>query len=84
MSTTPATFDLTAHGITVTTVHHNLPPSALYEHAILFEKSEHRGERRAHRLLRRQDRTLAERQACGRASRLEERHLVGAGEYPVR
>ena len=38
MSTTPATFDLTAHGITVTTVHHNLPPSTLYEHAILFEK----------------------------------------------
>src|SRR5271165_182561 len=39
MSTTPATFDLTAHGITVTTVHHNLPSSALYEHAILFEKA---------------------------------------------
>jgi len=36
MSTTPATFDLTAYGITVTTVHHNLPSSALYEHAILF------------------------------------------------
>src|SRR5580704_487142 len=36
MSTTSATFDLTAHGITVTTVHHNLPSSALYEHAILF------------------------------------------------
>ncbi len=38
MSTTPPTFDLTAHGITVTTVHHNLPPSALYEHAIRYEK----------------------------------------------
>ena len=38
MITTPATFDLTAHGITVTTVHHNLHTSALYEHAILFEK----------------------------------------------
>jgi len=25
MSTTPVPFDLTAHGITVTTVHHNLP-----------------------------------------------------------
>jgi ATP-dependent phosphoenolpyruvate carboxykinase len=39
MSTTPPTFDLSVHGITVTTVHHNLPPSALYEHAILFEKA---------------------------------------------
>src|SRR6187402_29649 len=35
---TPSTFDLTAHGLTVTTVHHNLSPSALYEHAIRFEK----------------------------------------------
>ena len=35
---TPVTFDLTAHGLTVTEVHHNLPPSALYEHAIRFEK----------------------------------------------
>src|SRR5258708_2142609 len=40
MSTTPPTFDLTAHGITVTAVHHNLPASALYEQAILFEKDE--------------------------------------------
>ena len=31
-------FDLTTHGLTVTEVHHNLPPSALYEHAIRFEK----------------------------------------------
>src|ERR1700736_5360486 len=38
MSTPPAPFDLTAHGLTVTTVHHNLPASALYEHAIRFEK----------------------------------------------
>ena len=38
MSTTPATFDLTAHGLTVTEVHHNLSPSALYEHAIRYEK----------------------------------------------
>jgi phosphoenolpyruvate carboxykinase (ATP) len=38
MSTTPVTFDLTAHGLTVATVHHNLPASALYEHAIRFEK----------------------------------------------
>jgi phosphoenolpyruvate carboxykinase (ATP) len=38
MSTPPSPFDLTAHGITVTTVHHNLPASALYEHAIRFEK----------------------------------------------
>src|SRR5678810_161735 len=33
-----ASFDLSAHGLTVTTVHHNLSPSALYEHAIRFEK----------------------------------------------
>ena len=38
MSTTPATFDLTAHGLTVADVHRNLSPSALYEHAIRFEK----------------------------------------------
>jgi phosphoenolpyruvate carboxykinase (ATP) len=38
MSTTPVAFDLTAHGLTVTTVHHNLPTSALYEYAIRFEK----------------------------------------------
>ena len=31
-------FDLTAHGLSVTTVHHNLSPSALYEHAIRFDK----------------------------------------------
>src|SRR6201989_34745 len=35
---TPSTFDLAAHGLTVTTVHHNLAPSQLYEHAIRFEK----------------------------------------------
>jgi hypothetical protein len=31
MSTTPVTFDLSAHDITVTEVHHNLSPSAIYE-----------------------------------------------------
>jgi phosphoenolpyruvate carboxykinase (ATP) len=38
MSTPPAPFDLTVHGLTVTIVHHNLSASALYEHAIRFEK----------------------------------------------
>ena len=38
MSTPPSSFDLTAHGLTVAAVHHNLPASALYEHAIRFEK----------------------------------------------
>src|ERR1700735_2093854 len=38
MSTPPRSFDLTAHGLTVATVHHNLSASALYEHAIRFEK----------------------------------------------
>jgi phosphoenolpyruvate carboxykinase (ATP) len=33
-----ASFDLTSQGLTVTEVHHNLSPSALYEHAIRFEK----------------------------------------------
>ena len=37
-STTPARFDLSQHGLTVTEVNHNLSPSALYEHAIRFEK----------------------------------------------
>src|SRR4029079_10330964 len=36
--TSPATFDLSKHGITVAEVHHNLSPSKLYEHAIRFEK----------------------------------------------
>ncbi len=31
-------FDLTSHGLTVSEIYHNLPPSALYEHAIRFEK----------------------------------------------
>ncbi|MGA7392709.1 MAG: phosphoenolpyruvate carboxykinase (ATP), partial [Terrimicrobiaceae bacterium] len=34
----PESFDLSVHGLTVTQVQHNLPPSALYEHAIRFEK----------------------------------------------
>src|SRR3954468_7057350 len=38
MSTTPASFDLSQHGLTVTEVHHNLAPGGLYEHAIRFEK----------------------------------------------
>jgi len=31
-------FNLTAHGLTLSEVHRNLPPSSLYEHAIRFEK----------------------------------------------
>ena len=31
-------FNLAEHEITVETIHRNLPPSALYEHAIRFEK----------------------------------------------
>lgn len=31
-------FDINSHGITVEEVHHNLPPGALYEHAIRYEK----------------------------------------------
>ena len=36
----PATsaFSLKAHELEVAEVHHNLPPSSLYEHAIRFEK----------------------------------------------
>src|SRR6187455_3441632 len=34
----PANFDLAQHGLSVAEVHHNLSPSALYEHAIRFEK----------------------------------------------
>ena len=33
-----ALFDLKDHGITVAEIHHNLPPSELYEHAIRYEK----------------------------------------------
>jgi phosphoenolpyruvate carboxykinase (ATP) len=38
MNTPPVPFDLTAHGLSVSNVHHNLSASALYEHAIRFEK----------------------------------------------
>ena len=37
-ATNSAIFTLEQHGLTVADVHHNLPPSALYEHAIRFEK----------------------------------------------
>ncbi|HEY4284179.1 MAG TPA: phosphoenolpyruvate carboxykinase (ATP), partial [Chthoniobacterales bacterium] len=36
--TTPASFSLAEHGLNVSEIHHNLPPSALYEDAIRFEK----------------------------------------------
>src|SRR5438067_6042013 len=36
--TNSAAFTLKQHGLTVGNVHHNLPPSALYEHAIRYEK----------------------------------------------
>jgi phosphoenolpyruvate carboxykinase (ATP) len=32
------TFSLDQHGLTVTEIHRNLPPSALYEHAIRYDK----------------------------------------------
>ena len=34
----PESFDLSVHGLTVTQVQRNLPPSSLYEHAIRYEK----------------------------------------------
>src|SRR3982750_2572748 len=37
-TTNPVSFTLNQHGLAVTEVHHNLPPSALYEHAIRYEK----------------------------------------------
>ena len=37
-TTNPASFTLNQHGLAVTEVHRNLPPSALYEHAIRHEK----------------------------------------------
>lgn len=33
-----ASFDLKDHGINVSTIYHNVPPSELYEHAIRFDK----------------------------------------------
>jgi phosphoenolpyruvate carboxykinase (ATP) len=35
---TDTAYDLSSHGLDVSAVHRNLPPSALYEHAIRFEK----------------------------------------------
>jgi phosphoenolpyruvate carboxykinase (ATP) len=37
-TTNPTSFNLNQHGLAVTEVHRNLPPSALYEHAIRHEK----------------------------------------------
>ena len=37
-ATNPISFTLSQHGLAVTEVHRNLPPSALYEHAIRHEK----------------------------------------------
>jgi phosphoenolpyruvate carboxykinase (ATP) len=37
-ATNPSAFTLHQHGLAVTEVHRNLPPSALYEHAIRHEK----------------------------------------------
>jgi phosphoenolpyruvate carboxykinase (ATP) len=37
-ATNSVTFTLVHHGLTVADLHRNLPPSALYEHAIRFEK----------------------------------------------
>src|SRR5580765_1099014 len=37
-ATNPISFTLNQHGLAVTEVHRNLPPSALYEHAIRHEK----------------------------------------------
>jgi hypothetical protein len=49
-------FNLKEHELIVEEVHRNLPPSALYEHAILYEKDAHIAENgRARRLLRLQD-----------------------------
>src|SRR6516165_9027205 len=36
-----SSFTLKQHEITVNEIHRNLPPSALYEHAILYEKDAH-------------------------------------------
>ena len=35
---TASSFRLEPHQLTVRDVHHNLPPSALYEHAIRYER----------------------------------------------
>ena len=79
----PTSFTLNQHGLAVAEVHRNLPPSALYEHAIRYEK----------------DASIAENGALvaysgvktGRSPkdkrvvriRFQKRCLVGPGEYPV-
>jgi phosphoenolpyruvate carboxykinase (ATP) len=37
-TTNSAPFNLNKHNLNITEIHRNLPPSALYEHAIRFEK----------------------------------------------
>ena len=83
-TTTPASFDLTAHGLTVAEVHHNLPPSALYEHAIRYEKDASIAENGALVAYSGvEDRPLAEGQARRRASRLR-RTTSGGGRSTSR
>src|SRR5208337_594827 len=62
------------------------PPAqrALRTRDTLREGREHRGKWRARRVLRREDRPLAEGQAYRQESRVGKRHLVGAREHPLR
>jgi len=65
-----APFDLKDHDVIVADIHRNLPPSALYENAIRYEKDASIAENGAGCLFRSQNRPLAQGQAGCKASRL--------------
>ena len=77
-------FNLKEHELTVEEVHRNLPPSALYEHAVLYEKDAHIAENGALVAYSGvKTGPLAKGQARGQAESLGERRLVGPSQYPA-
>src|SRR5213082_283204 len=84
MTSKPATFDLSKHGITVSEVHHNLSPSKLYEHAIRHEKDATIAENGALVAYSGVKTGRSQGQARRQARGLRGRSLVGPGEHPAR
>ena len=83
--TTAAPFNLTDHGLTVSEVHRNLPPSSLYEHAIHFEKDASIAENGALVAYSgvKTGRSPKDKRVVERPE-IEKRYLVGPGQHPLR
>ena len=78
-------FNLKAYDLTVPEVHHNLPPSLLYEHAIRYERDAsiaHNGALVAYSGEKTGRSPKDKRIVCNPS--LEPEHLVGTGEHPAR